>query len=154
MHTMTYARIIDAEEIEQIVKDCWASDEEPLSKYHVCAGQGLDKCVGSTINVLLNNTDKSFKFYKVIVENELFGFFGAEDIMDGFLTTFFVMPKYRTKEWLEHYTDMIDGLFGKQYHTSIYDHNTRAEQWLLKTGFKMIHKIDNVLIFKQVITCH
>lgn len=134
----------------ETIKECFADDDELLSKHHIKAGKGLDVCVKDTVDVLLHQT-YNLKFYGIYLKNKLIGFFGTEmDYGDfKFLTTFCIKTEYRNKEIINEFWGNIKKYFQfYNFYTSLYAKNKRAVNFCLKKG-KVIKTFNynNSLVF-------
>src|SRR6187399_1621958 len=65
-------------DFKPIITQCFSTDEELLSTFHVKAPATLQECVDDTFDKITNGKD--FKFYSLRNEkDELVGYFGAEN---------------------------------------------------------------------------
>lgn len=126
----------EVEQYEELIGECFSEDEELIEEWHVAAGEGLDACVEDTIETLRTQAHSSFRFFEVLEEDKRIGFFGTEHLHAlGFLTTFFIRPKYRKKKYILAYWDLISRYFDcKEFTTAIWAQNARAYDHLLRLG--------------------
>ncbi len=152
---MIVTEIKGIDEIEKVVKYYFSKDDELFSKWHVKAGEGEDECMKDTRSVLENDTYQ-LRFFEIRLNKEPFGFFATETYQTlNFLTTFFVMPKYRTSEYMEGYWQLIRERFSyKPFESAIYEKNTPAVNHLKRNGGRVVsrmkHKNNVVLNFKFI----
>lgn len=131
--------IVERADYEKAIADAWASDPSLIKKYHIRAGQGLDKCVEDTVDVLKKCSD--LKFYDVYQNKELAGFFATEYFRYGnFITTFFLYPQFRSLKNKKDFISLMLEFFenDKDLYTAVYAHNTRAVDFLEDNGFVII----------------
>ena len=77
---MTYEQI-NRNDYYDIVWRCFEGDDELMDRWHVVAPASLNNAVDDTVNVLRNELDCSFKFFKVLLDSDVIGFFGTEKIL-------------------------------------------------------------------------
>lgn len=114
-----------------IIKECFSTDEELLSTWHIEAPADVDVCSERTINDLRNAAN--FTFYSLMEENEIAGFFGLSDINGVYYCNgFFLKPEYRhmKKEFLNEIMNKTGDIF----YTAIHSKNKRASNFLSKHG--------------------
>jgi GNAT superfamily N-acetyltransferase len=134
------------EEKEYIVvlNECFSTDQELLDKYHICAPADLNTCVRRTYYDLKN--EKALRFFTLycLTEDiaELIGFFGVSNL-DGYemLMSFFVKPRYRSKDVMEFFWKSVEEETRMDFYTGVYIHNTRAQKFLEKNNFKLINEV-------------
>lgn len=147
-------RRVEVENYEELIGQCFAEDEELIEKWHITAGEELKACVKDTVKTLKEETQKSFRFFEVLNEgDERVGFFGTEHVHAmGFLTTFFVRPLFRNKEYILAYWRLIRDYFNdKEYRTAIWGKNQRAYDHLIRIGGKFetryLHEERNSIVY-------
>lgn len=121
---------------KSIIKECFESDEDLLSKWHICSGEGLDICVDRTYgDIAVSGTD----FYSITKDGELVGFFGHEKVQNlNALTGFFIKPEYRNKEDVSQFWDIILKELNGPFICGIYEKNDRAKKFLEKNNGKLV----------------
>lgn len=131
-----------------IIKECFAKDEDLINKWHIESGKGLDSCANRTINDIKDFI--GFKFFIVKDEQELVGFFGIEKSI--FLSTFFVSPKYRKKEYMKEYWELVKINLKPTFYSSIYSKNIPAKDFFIKNNGKLLKESNymgnSILVFE------
>lgn len=124
-------KCLETNNYEPIIRECFDSDKDLLTKYHIEAPADLDTCVSRTVHDLMD-VDR-YKFYSIMSGNEVAGFFGKELVaVLPFLTGFFLKPKYRTEYGKECFWKLIKEKIGDNFMSAIYLKNTRADNFLSK----------------------
>lgn len=118
-------------DIKEVLQECFSTDKDLISTYHIESGSNLDICVDRTAQDL-SLADESFKLFLIYQDNELAGFFGKEH--DNYLTTIFVKPSYRSRSAMEKIWEIISSHFISDYYTAIYSKNTRAASFYSRNG--------------------
>lgn len=132
-----------------LIEDNFKLDKELIEKYHIEEGNDYKKCSLRTYNDLIETTDKnSFKLYGVYQDDQLIGFFGTE--FNNYINTIFVKPEYRNKECMKLFTNYIIDVVGKEFYTALYKKNTRAINFYIKLGGKIMKELKehNAVIIK------
>lgn len=132
-----------------VIKQCYSEDPELLEKYHVLAPDTLENCSKDTYNIL----EKWCKdFYIVFNDTELIGYFGKHTEIDlDVLSTIYVRPKFRKKEFMGNFWKLINNSFDKEFYTGIYKKNTRCADFyrkFAKTEKEQMIDGKDALIFK------
>jgi hypothetical protein len=125
---MNYRKETD---LYNIIKLCYSEDSGLIEKWHIVSGTGLENCVLDTEKVLREDNGS---FLVVQKDNELVGYFG-ESINSGFpfLSTIFVRPKYRKKEYMIEFWDLIKKYFNNEHFiTGVYKKNVPANKFYEK----------------------
>ena len=136
---MLYAkREID---FKPIITECFSTDQELLTTFHIKAPATLQECVDDTFDKITN--EKYFEFYSLRNdENELVGYFGKEnDNQINFLTSFFVIPKFRCGETRSEFWRIVLSFVGCRFLCGIYDKNIRAMKFLGHQGKVIIEDV-------------
>jgi hypothetical protein len=123
------------ENYKQIIHECFLQDQALLDKWHIEAGNGLEKCVERTFKDM---SDAKVEFYAVTDRNfDLVGYFGKE-LTHGteFLTGFFVCPKYRNQKDLSQFWSLVKSNFKKPFYCGLYDKNKPAINFITKNNGK------------------
>lgn len=135
-------------DFKPIIKECFSSDNELLEKYHIYSGKGIDSCVEKTFQDLSSLKD-NYKFFKVISEDKLVGFFGIEKVENLIgLSGFFIKPEYR-KNKQEFWKLIKKEMNYKPFLCGIFKKNTRAINFLKSMSGKVILNTSEVLIFRM-----
>jgi N-acetylglutamate synthase-like GNAT family acetyltransferase len=124
-----------------VIQECFATDKELIEKWHVLAPCDLESCVRKTYFDLRESPSlKLFTLHKRTDDtDEVIGFFGREEIQDiKFLTSFFIKPKFRNKEVLSFFWDVVGKEIGTDLFSALYSNNSRAQKFLERNGFNLI----------------
>jgi hypothetical protein len=140
--------------IHNIITDCWVYDNELIDKWHIKAGSGFRECVKDTMNTLINETNDTFEFIVLVDKSDknVIGFFASELIkyLDYdkvyHLTTFYVKPAYRTREFMTTYSnDISDNIRERTINSissfwlsTVWVKNKKATSWFKRLGGKPI----------------
>lgn len=125
-----------------IIKKCFAADQDLVEKWHIMAGQGLERCVDVTF---ADMSGANVEFKVVYEQKDLVGYFGKECVPSGeYLTGFFVMPKYRTKEDLKEFWALIKSEFGPEFFCGLYQRNQPAIDFITRN-----HGAPNIVVQKN-----
>jgi hypothetical protein len=117
------------ENFDDVVHSCYSEDPILIASYHDQAGMTLNGCVSDTIEVL---RESGTKFFVMKEDNEVVGYFGSavRDFGWNILSTIFVRPKYRNRESLKEFWDIINNYFeSKVFLTFIYSQNAPADRF-------------------------
>lgn len=122
---------LQTDNCEPIIRNCFETDNDLLSKWHIESPSDLDTCVKRTVDDL--KEANRFKFYSITEGAEIAGFFGVESVgVLPFLTGFFLKPKYRTKIGKEIFWNLVKENIGDNFMSAIHPKNTRADKFLSK----------------------
>lgn len=125
--------------ITEVLRECFASDKSLLSKWHVNAGQGIEKCVERTESDMRG---ASVKVFKITDGDNLVGYFGKEDAHQvHFLTGFFVKPEYRTSQSIAKFWDLIQDEFKDSFYCGLYEKNEPAIKFIKKNKGNLIASV-------------
>ena len=143
--------------IHNIIVDCWMYDNPIIDKWHIKAGSGFRECVRDSMDTLINDTNETFEFEVFIdkTNNAIIGFFASElieyyDYKDIYhLTTFFVKPEYRNREFMTAYcNDMSNNIAERTkdgvssfWLSTIWAKNTRVIEWFKKLQGKALDRV-------------
>lgn len=125
--------------IEEIIDLCYRTDKEVLDKYHVLAPTTFEEAKKHTIWTL--NMGSNMVINELSIDNELVGYFGEEHVDTGltYLTGFFILPKFRTKEVIKKFWKIVQSKFGKTIFTYLYEKNSRAIKFVERRGFILVN---------------
>lgn len=125
-------KLVEKHEYVELLNKYFPTDEELYTKWHIASENGLDGCIHKTLEDF-KNVDSSFKLFEV----ENMGFFGIE--YGNYLTTIFVHPEYRKKEYIKEFWNLIEVvMINKPFYAGLYKKNTRCHDFYLKNGGKVI----------------
>ncbi len=121
--------------ILDVVKRNFETDNDLLNIYHIDAPSTADKCAERTARDL-KDTQADFCFYVLTDGNNEVGFYGTESCKtEKFLTSFFIRPEYRKESFIKDFWDNVKSSIGDTaYYTGVYTKNTRAINFLKKKG--------------------
>lgn len=122
--------------IQSVIERCYSNDDELLEKWHIIAPTTHRSAVLHTLSVF-RKSDK-FKMYELFEKGKFAGYIGVEETDLKYINGFFIMPKYRKKEYFEKFFDMIRHLVGEGAYIPVYAKNERAATWLAKNGCSFI----------------
>lgn len=133
---------------QDIIRECFLEDEELTSIWHINAGLGSESCINRTIDEI-NQAGDNLKFFVIKNDKDILGFYGTE--LDCYLTTFFVKPRYRKKEYMKDIWEIMIKDLPKTFHSSLHVKNTKAIDFFKKNGGSVystiIHNNEPVLMF-------
>ncbi len=137
---------LEATNYKEFLFECFGTDPELIEKWHIESGTNLETCVERTFKDLQNN---KVKFYILIDNNNLIGYFGKEENNNSlYLTGFFIKPEFRTKEIVKKFWNCVNTEFmGDTFYCGIYKKNEPAYNFLLKNeGIKVWEQDNSVFI--------
>lgn len=140
--------VTETTDYENVIRECYKSDSDLINIYHIKAGEGLESCVSDTVNELKNNTDKSFKFYSIQSQPDVFfGFFGIEHFDEvNYLTSFFLVPQFRIKDSKKLFWEIITSCFENTlFKTAINIKNIRGLNFCYEQG----GRIENLVLDRE-----
>ena len=137
-------------DFKPILTKCFAEDFELIEKWHLRAGFGLEICVDQTFNDM---KEAGVECHVVYEERELIGYFGKEKAHGQmFLTGFFVMPEYRTKEDLIEFWALIKKELGPMFYCGLYAKNQPAIDFITRNNAEpkatFNHEGEGVVVYK------
>lgn len=122
-----------------IIHHCFSQDPELIEKWHVKSGEGLSKCVDTTYDDM---REAKVEFYVVYDKRDLVGYFGKERAAAGeFLTGFFILPKFRSREYVKKYWAAVLDKFGDKFFCGLYEHNAPAIAFIKRNGGEKHYEI-------------
>lgn len=121
-------QLLTTKEIFDVIVNCYQTDSDLTSKFHILAPASLSSCIDRTVSDLMFN---DVNVYKLTDGDEFIGYFG--DIGSEWLTGFFVMPSKRKSHSVKVW-ETIKSHFNGEFKTSIFAKNTRAAKYLKKNG--------------------
>ena len=85
--------LIKPEDYEALVRECYESDKDHISKIHFYSDLGFEACIKNTArDAWIYNV----QWYKVLEDNKTVGYFGHEVFNEqDWLTGFFIKPEFR-----------------------------------------------------------
>ena len=126
---------------KSILTELYKTDPELIEKFHVCHGQGLEKCVERTYNdLLVAETEYLYNGTDVI------GYYSLERSPYGtFLSGFFIKPAYRKDQikWEEIYNNLPLNTY-----CGLYTCNKRAIRFFEKKNYNKISDFLDSFIFQ------
>lgn len=120
--------LLSKNEIFDVIVNCYQSDRDLISKFHVVSGSGLSSCVDRTVSDFINN---DINIYSISDNNQFIGYFGESE--GKFLNGFFIMPE-RRKSHKNKVWKMIQSHFNNDFKAAIYSKNSRAVKFLTNNG--------------------
>lgn len=140
--------------MNDLIRDGFSKDVDLINHWHIEAGNGLDACVQRTCDDLKNVHD-SFTFFEYKENDIVIGFFGRE--FDNYINTVFVMPEYRTKEYMSRFWGFLTSKVTPKFYTALYSKNTRAINFYLNNGGTVCNTLkinSNDITLIEVNICH
>jgi hypothetical protein len=133
---MDNMKIIEVLNYKPLLKECFESDPILLEKFHIYAGQGLDACVNKTYQDL---QEMNVTLFKIEKNSELVGYF-AKELFDSkeYLTGFFIVPKFRTKEFKNEFWNLIKKEFKPSFFCGLFEKNIPANKFIKSNGGKIV----------------
>lgn len=134
---------VQTEDILNVIERNFKTDKELLDYYHISAPCDEKKAAKKTVSDL-KDTQEDFAFYILKESEKEVGFYGKETYKDQrFLTSFFIRPEFRKKEYVEQFWNEVrDKVGAGSYYTGIYSKNTRAAKFLHNNGEMIMESID------------
>ena len=131
--------------MKETILNCYRECPRTQELHQDFAGYNLEECVQDILDKFEELPD--YKFIKVD-EDELIGYFATTEINENpILFTFFVRPKFRTKEYLTKFWNKITEEFDGEFLAGIYNTNEPAKKFLRRNS-KLEFEIENVKFFK------
>jgi hypothetical protein len=123
---------IPIQSYRDVLFECFSEDEAFLNRWHIEAGKGINACVDTTLaDLQLSNAT----FCIVHEESDLVGYFAKEVLPEStFLCAFFVRPKYRTKEFLQQFWQLVKSHFNSSFYVGLFDRNIPAIKFISKNN--------------------
>lgn len=110
-------------------------DDKELGNYHILGNVSLDKMVSDTVYRILDTTlGFDSKFYEIIKDKTPIGFFV---IVGRFLYSFGVNNKFRSKENLVEWFEIVKKELHYSFYSVMNEKNTRAIEFLQKQGMEI-----------------
>ena len=122
---------IDIIELKECIKVAYEGDIDLLTTYHV-DNFSLDEAVNSTLQ-MIEITSHEIAIFSYAVCNES-GVIGYLTIAKNNLYSFGINIKHRNKETLKMFWDKINETLKYGFICTLYPNNTRAINWLKKSG--------------------
>ena len=128
---------LQVKEIFDVIVNCNQSDINIVKRNHVLAGKSLSECIDRTVLDLMSN---NIDVYSVTKNDSFIGYFGEDTFKDEkWLTGFFIMPGYRTKDDKAEFWNMITEHFNNNFKTAVLNKNKPASKFLKQNGCVMIN---------------
>ena len=128
-----------------IIKECYSECPRTQQLHQDFAGYSLDQCVDNIMENL--NKLEDYEFIQFKENDELVGYFvTTESEGNYFMPTFFVRPKFRTKEYLTKFWNRIKEEFSGDFMSMVYSTNEPGKGFLRKNS-KFEKEIDKVTYF-------
>ena len=132
-------RIEKTQNYRPVLHECFKSDEELLKQWHIFAGKGLSACVERTFRDL---QIASVQFFKVVVADELVGYFAKEACGDKeYLSGFFLMPDMRTDEVKKTFWNLVRSQFDQPFFCGLWEKNIPACKFIESRGGRNVQRI-------------
>lgn len=124
---MVYNSTRNRELVGPAVRECFATDKELLSQWHVAAPADLDACTERTMSDLSGTSfaDPSFVFHRAYEGGELAGYWGSE-LNGSYLNLIFLKPAFRTGAFKTEFWRAIEQSMKSPFTTAVYLRNQPA----------------------------
>src|SRR6266849_3414375 len=128
---------IQPEELRGFITIAFQGDTALINTYHLVNGS-LDKCVNSTVMEIkkVARTDK-LSYYGIIWDGRPIGF---TVLGKNFLISFGINLRFRTKEILPLWWQLVCTALNEEFVTWIFKKNTRAIDFLKRNGMIVIEE--------------
>lgn len=136
---------ISKTELYDAVRKSYEGDNIGLEKFHV-ERFTLDEAVKCTMD-MINDASKLFEFsyFEIWGKGEMIGY----SVLSGkLLYSFCINVKYRTKDIILQWWNMVKNILDNDFYTAVYENNKRAINFLKKRGMVLDRQNENLLIFK------
>ena len=145
---------VQVESYYDLIKECFSSDPELISTWHIEAGTSVDNC---TIKTCKDLEEAEVTVYALQKDNKVVGYFGIEKLeWLHCMTGFFIKPEYRTKEVVKEFWSVVDNSFEDDYYVGLYKKNTPAVAFLRRRTPTIIDVDEESIFFvvNKESTCH
>lgn len=133
-------------DFESVIRECYNSDSELIEKYHIMAPTTLDKAVDKTVEDFKGAA--TFSMYRIDKNGKLLAYFGREKTKLVTLTGFFIMPEFRTKEFVTDFWRIVRSKMPSTFYCAVFTKNERAIKFLKKKNFKQFVSLPSVNLYK------
>lgn len=121
--------------VKEAVTECFTSDPDLLEKWHIAAPGTLDECVSKTMKDV-EKLDDSFKFYTVIVDGSLVGYWGTQ--FGKYINLIFIKPLFRCKSFVTKFLKEICDRMPDEFLTAVYEKNEPAVRFYAKLAQSIV----------------
>lgn len=122
---------VSKNEIKRLVEIAFNGDSDLVEKYHII-NKGFSEAVDSTVGRIIDTSRiYDYKFFKVLHEKKPVGFFVVGNQV---LYSFGINIKYRTKNILANWWELVKKELGSQFMSMLYSKNERAVNYLKNRG--------------------
>jgi len=139
---MVSTKRVSINELDKLIMISYKDDVEGLAKYHV-KPFSLDEAVDCTMKMVLDESKVAkFSYYKILYNQKIIGYFViTNEVLFSFcINIHFRKPKI-ILEWWQKMTKLLNDIFL----TAVYANNTRALNFLIKRGMKVV-SINNGIV--------
>lgn len=132
---MVTIKEIFRDQVRPLIHLAYDGDDDLLKKYHI-KEYVLEEAVESQMS-MINTTrgEVDLNYYKVLFNNAPIGYFVT---FKECLYSFGIGMEWRTKEILIQVWDKIKSVLEETFVCILYKNNTRAINWLLKCGMRVV----------------
>jgi len=140
---------IEISEIGKYVEIAFEGDNELVEKFHYSDKTLEETITGNVANIQNLNSLYPLTCYCVKLFDSIE--IGFVVLRENLLYSFGINKKYRTKEILKEWWEIIKAILEYQFVVCLYPENTRAIDFFVRNGMKIKETTDNniTLIFKQ-----
>lgn len=129
---MLNKKLLKNEEVLEVIRKCYESDNVFIKKYHELSNSSLEECINRTVSDLISN---NISIYGLYLNNNFIGYFG--DNKKGWLTGFFIIPKMRKNK--KEVWNAINSHFNGNFKMGILTKNKPAKRFFIQNGCKFSH---------------
>lgn len=139
---MVTIKKISKPELPELIKVSYEGDIKLIQEFHPAKSDEYGTIL-STVEMIEDvSKEKKCSYYKVMADKKPIGYFV---VWEGFLYSFAINIKYRTKEVLMNWWQQVKSVLGKVFQTMLYEENHRGIAFLLKQGMKIKSKHENIV---------
>lgn len=145
---MITVKKISKSQVAEYVDIAYRGDEDLLQRYHTQVHQTVEAAVFSTMLMIQDASGaKDLKYFKICWNSKPIGYFVT---FDGFLYSFGINIKFRKPDIHKGWWVEVKKVLGKNFFSMLYDNNSRAVDFLVRQGMKIIeHNYEQHLIYLQ-----
>jgi hypothetical protein len=139
---MVSIKRVSINELDNLIMISYKDDLEGLEKYHIKPFT-LEEAVYCTMKMVLDEAKEAkFIYYKILYNQKAIGYFV---ITNQVLFSFCINIHYRKPRIILEWWQKLEGLFGEIFLTAVYSNNTRALNFLIKRGMKVLSNENNIV---------
>lgn len=130
------AKKISKTQLPKLIELTYIGDNDLLERYFSVKNTSYFNAVITQLDYIHQASKKfDLSYYKLIYKQKPIGYFVT---FDGFLYSFGIEKKSRTKEVLSNWFLSVRKVLGKEFISMLYSYNTRAIKHLERQGMKIV----------------